>query len=98
MSSKTVIFFGAGTTKYCGMPLTDEQTSMFREYFFEDDDSFKGYLKEKMNIPKDNDAEILLKLKEDDKIKQLFDFVKNMFTKESFKMQAFYDLIDMAIS
>ena len=98
MGSKTVIFFGAGTTKYCGVPLTNDQTDMFQAYFFEDDNAFKKYLKEKMSVLKDEDAETLLKLKEDAKIQQLIEFVKVMFLKEGFVMMSFYDLIDMAVS
>lgn len=98
MADKTVIFFGAGATAYCSMPVTDSQAKLFGVFFFGNDRELKDNIRDKMCILTEDDAEFIIKLKNRNDIRDLIDFVNDMFTKESFRMLSFYNLVDMAIS
>ncbi|MBR4318442.1 MAG: hypothetical protein IKP69_00130 [Oscillospiraceae bacterium] len=98
MPNKTVIFFGAGATLKCGMPVTNNQSKLFNKFFFESNDCFRSYIKENMDILKDEDITVLLDMKEEKNIQELIEFVKATFVKDTLQMMKFYNLVDIAIS
>ena len=51
-----------------------------------------------MDILKDEDITVLLDMKEEKNIKELIEFVRSTFAKDTLDMMKFYNLVDMAIS
>ena len=100
MSNKTAIIFGAGATTSCGMPITSKQESIFKEFFFGTENSFCSYIKKDISILKDKntDIQILSDMRYEPEIRNLIDFVRDTFSRDSFTLLSFYNLVDMAIS
>lgn len=98
MSEKSIIIFGAGTTAFCSMPTTEKQSKLFGKLFFGIDDEIKSYIKKEIHILNNKDINELITFVRSKETYELRDFIINSFSKNSFDMQEFYNLVDMAIS
>lgn len=89
---KTVIFFGAGSTAPLGMPSTEKQNSIFREFFFGSEESL---LKECGSFADEKDlAGFYESAGSYDKLNE---FVKHLFIRNTFNLQSLYNIIDISI-